>query len=246
MSDKKEKDSKVKSSKAKKNVEKTQEVSVSAEKKIFPHSCTDCGVLNCSKRNASYPEFCLTEKLTEKELEKVVKLYTENEENNKIAIASAEVEGGFYGKYTRVEEIMEVAKRIGAKKIGIATCVGLIEESRIFARILKLNGFDVYGVACKVGSVDKTDIGLDPKYTCKTGPVMCNQAGTQLNVVVGLCVGHDSLFYKYSKALATTLVTKDRVLAHNPVGALYQTRAYYKRLLQQPLWDDEDDKKEEK
>ena len=49
MSDKKEKDSKVKSSKAKKNVEKTQEVSVSAEKKIFPHSCTDCGVLNCSK-----------------------------------------------------------------------------------------------------------------------------------------------------------------------------------------------------
>ena len=224
MSDKKEKDSKVKSSKAKKNVEKTQEVSVSAEKKIFPHSCTDCGVLNCSKRNASYPEFCLTEKLTEKELEKVVKLYTENEENNKIAIASAEVEGGFYGKYTRVEEIMEVAKRIGAKKIGIATCVGLIEESRIFARILKLNGFDVYGVACKVGSVDKTDIGLDPKYTCKTGPVMC----------------------KYSKALATTLVTKDRVLAHNPVGALYQTRAYYKRLLQQPLWDDEDDKKEEK
>ena len=220
MSDKKEKDSKVKSSKAKKNVEKTQEVSVSAEKKIFPHSCTDCGVLNCSKRNAS-----------------------------------AEVEGGFYGKYTRVEEIMEVAKRIGAKKIGIATCVGLIEESRIFARILKLNGFDVYGVACKVGSVDKTDIGLDPKYTCKTGPVMCNpilqakllnKAGTQLNVVVGLCVGHDSLFYKYSKALATTLVTKDRVLAHNPVGALYQTRAYYKRLLQQPLWDDEDDKKEEK
>ena len=55
MSDKKEKDSKVKSSKAKKNVEKTQEVSVSAEKKIFPHSCTDCGVLNCSNLNASYP-----------------------------------------------------------------------------------------------------------------------------------------------------------------------------------------------
>ena len=73
---------------------------------------------------------------------------------------------------------------------------------------------------------------------------LLNKAGTQLNVVVGLCVGHDSLFYKYSKALATTLVTKDRVLDHNPVGALYQTRAYYKRLLQQPLWDDEGGKKE--
>ena len=48
---------------------------------------------------------------------------------------SAEIEGEFYGKYTRVDEIIEFAKRMGYKKIGIATCVGLIEESRIFARI---------------------------------------------------------------------------------------------------------------
>lgn len=214
----------------------------------YPHSCTDCGVLNCSKRNAAYPDFCLTEGLSEEELDEVVSLYTRNKANSRIAIASAQVEGEFYGKYTRVEEIMEVARRIGAKKIGIATCVGLIEESRIFSKILKLNGFEVYGVACKVGSVDKTDIGVEEKYTCKTGPVMCNpilqakllnKAKTDFNVVVGLCVGHDSLFYKYSKALTTTLITKDRVLAHNPAGALYQSRAYYKHLLQQPLWDDE-------
>ena len=103
MSDKKEKDSKVKSSKAKKNVEKTQEVSVSSEKKIFPHSCTDCGVLNCSKRNASYPEFCLTEKLTEKELEKVVKLYTENEEKDvyKRQIMSCSVPSSVWKFFTK-------------------------------------------------------------------------------------------------------------------------------------------------
>lgn len=64
-------------------------------KRYFPTAVRTVVVLNCSKRNASYPEFCLTEKLTEKELEKVVKLYTENEENNKIAIASAEVEVAF-------------------------------------------------------------------------------------------------------------------------------------------------------
>lgn len=217
-------------------------------KSACPSSCTDCGFLNCRSRNTKYPEFCLTTGLTEKELDRVVKLYTENEENNRIAVASAGVEGEFYGRYTRVEEIMEVAKRIGAKRIGIATCVGLIEESRIFARILKLNGFEVFSAACKVGSVDKTAIGVDPQYTCQTGPVMCNpilqaklmnKAKTDLNVVVGLCVGHDSLFYKYSKAFCTTLVTKDRVLAHNPVGALYQSRAYYKRLLQKPLWEEE-------
>ena len=59
-----------------------------------------------------------------------------------------------------------------------------------------------------------------------------NTKGTDFNVVMGLCVGHDSLFYKYSKALITTLVAKDRVLAHNPVGALYQANAYYKKLLE--------------
>ena len=34
-------------------------------------------------------------------------------------------------------------------------------------------------------------------------------------------MGHDSLFYKHSKAPVTTLVVKDRKLGHNPVAALY-------------------------
>ena len=174
-------------------------------------SCTDCGVLNCHKRNASYPEFCLTEKLTDEDIAETTALY-EDEENRKVSVISVEIEGEFYGKYTRVDEIIEFAKRMGYKKIGIATCVGLIEESRIFARILRKNGFDVYS---------------NPILQAK----LLNKAGTDLNVVIGLCVGHDSLFYKYSEALSTTLVTKDRVLAHNPVGALYQVKAYYKRLL---------------
>lgn len=210
-------------------------------------SCADCGVLNCLKRSGKYPEFCPTAELSEEEIEEVVKLYTKNRVNKKVAVASAEIEGSFYGKYTRVEEIVEFARRIGAKKIGIATCVGLIEESRIFARILRLNGFEVYGIGCKVGSVNKTTIGVEEKYTCVTGPVMCNpimqakllnKEKVDLNVVVGLCVGHDSLFYKYANGLSTTLVTKDRMLAHNPVGALYQARAYYKKLLLAPVGEE--------
>ena len=61
---------------------------------------------------------------------------------------------------------------------------------------------------------------------------LLNRAKTDLNVVIGLCVGHDSLFYKYAEALTTTLVTKDRVLGHNPAAALHQADSYYhKRLL---------------
>ena len=62
-----------------------------------------------------------------------------------------------------------------------------------------------------------------------------NREKTDFNVIVGLCVGHDSLFYKYADALCTTLVTKDRVMGHNPVAALYQAKAYYKRLSNEPI-----------
>ena len=61
------------------------------------------------------------------------------------------------------------------------------------------------------------------------------QHQTQLNIVFGLCVGHDSLFYKYSDAICTTLVAKDRVTGHNPVVPLYQLQSYYKRLMEEPV-----------
>ena len=202
-------------------------------------SCVDCGVLNCRTRDKEYPEFCLTAELTPDITEKVRKLY-EDDENNKVSVISAQIENEFYLRYTRVEELIEFAKRMGYRKIGIATCVGLIEESRILARILRKNGFEVYGAVCKIGSFLKKDVGVAEEDMMRTGAVMCNpimqaevlnNAETDFNVVMGLCVGHDSLFYKYSDALVTTLVAKDRVLAHNPVGALYQAKAYYKKLL---------------
>ncbi len=205
------------------------------------YSCVDCGVVNCKNQDKDYPEFCPTVDLTRDDIDELLKLY--DEDNNKeVSRISAEIESDFYCQYTRVEEIIEFAKRLDYHKIGIATCVGLLEESRIFAQILQKEGFDVYTSACKVGAMKKTAVtGLSEEKTKVTGNIMCNpilQAKilnkhvTDLNVVVGLCVGHDSLFYKYSDALTTTLVTKDRVLAHNPVGALYQTGSYYRKLLE--------------
>ncbi len=202
-------------------------------------SCVDCGVRNCETRDREYPEFCLTTELSPETVEKVRRLY-EDEENRRVSVISAEIENEFYLRYTRVQELVEFAKRMGFHKLGIATCVGLLEESRVLARILRKKGFEVYGAACKIGSFEKKSVGVAEEDIANTGAIMCNpimqaevlnEAGTDLNVVMGLCVGHDSLFYKYSKALVTTLVAKDRVLAHNPAGALYQTGSYYKRLM---------------
>lgn len=203
-------------------------------------SCTHCKIINCKYQDKAYPKFCPTKDLTSVDLLEIEKLY--NEDNNReVSRISAEIEDEFYCKYTRVEETIEFAKRMKMNRIGIAACVGLMEESRTFAKILTEHNFEVYSVVCKVGAMKKTEVtGLDEERTSVTGNVMCNpilqakllnNEKTDLNVVIGLCVGHDSLFYKYSDALCTTLVTKDKVLAHNPVGALYQTNTYYKKLM---------------
>lgn len=201
-------------------------------------SCIDCAVTNCNDGGKEYPEFCVTTHMDEKVLDDALDCYKE-EENKKVMISAAEVEYEHYGQCTRIEEIMKFARKIGAHKIGIATCVGLIRESRTLAKIFRKNGFEVYGVACKAGAVPKVDVGI-PKECESVGTKMCNpilqakllnKEKTDLNVVVGLCVGHDSLFYKYSDALVTTAVTKDRVLGHNPAAALYTAEGYYKKKL---------------
>lgn len=203
-------------------------------------SCVDCGVLHCDYQNARYPAFCLTEKLTEEKKREIMALY-EEQDNNKVMKAAAEVEYEGYCRWPRVQEIVEFAKRMGFQKIGIATCAGLIRESRILAKILRSHDFDVYSAVCKVGAVPKADVGIDEKCNavgenmCNpiTQAAMLNDEGTQLNIVMGLCVGHDSLFYKYSQALVTTLVAKDRVTGHNPAAALYTAESYYERLFAQ-------------
>ena len=203
--------------------------------------CAECSTVNCEYQDSTYPSFCQTLKLSEEEITEARNCYLE-EENRKISQVSAQIEAEFYGKYTRVEETITFAKRMGFQRIGIATCVGLRRESRVFAQILRNNGLEPVSVACKVGAMEKTEvIGLDKEWTERTGIIMCNpilqakilnRERTDLNVVVGLCVGHDSLFYKYSDALCTTLIAKDRALAHNPAGALYQSESYFRRVME--------------
>ncbi len=205
-------------------------------------SCVDCSKKSCKNKGGDYPPFCLTTKLSEAELDEMRSLYRSDEMVQKIAIASAETDGLFYGSRTRVEDIIEFAQRIGAKKLGIATCVGLLGESRTLAKILRKRGFEVFGVCCKVGSSPKTCLGITEEQLAgfKSGRIMCNpilqakllnDAGTDLNILMGLCVGHDSLFIKHCKGWCTSLVVKDRVLGNNPAAALYTTASFYKKLL---------------
>jgi uncharacterized metal-binding protein len=174
-------------------------------------------------------------------LEEVERVYLEQEEVRSLALESARTESAGYCRTTRIEDIMDFARRIGAKKLGIAHCVGLMREAGLARDIFMAGGFEVYTVCCKVGSIAKEKVGLKDEEKVRPGQyeALCSpvgqaavlaKAGTQLNVVIGLCVDHDNLFFMHSKAPATVLIAKDRVLGHNPVAALYTSHSYFRRL----------------
>ncbi len=142
----------------------------------------------------------------------------------------------------RLQEIIEFANRLGYHRLGLAFCVGLHGESHQTARILEMHGFEVVSVCCKVGAVPKEEIGINDwekvtvgEYESMCNPIaqaeILNRAGTEFNILLGLCVGHDSLFIKHATAMTTVFAVKDRVLGHNPLAALYTANSYYERLL---------------
>ena len=202
-------------------------------------SCVDCGSKGCANSTGNYPSFCTTTQLENGELDEALAL-ARQPENLAMLQTAAQVEYEGYCKLTRVEVTMDFARRMGWHKLGIATCVGLLREANALARILRAHGFEVCSIACKAGMAEKTLLGV-PEECKAVGINMCNpilqakhlnKLGTQFNIAVGLCVGHDSMFYKYSDAPVTTLVAKDRVTGHNPAAVLYQVDSYYKRLAQ--------------
>jgi uncharacterized metal-binding protein len=141
----------------------------------------------------------------------------------------------------RIKELVEFSKLLGIKKIGIAFCAGLRDEALRLTTILEEQGFEVASVLCKCGGADKTKLGVakqdkigsPEKFEAGCNPLLqaelLNKAETEINVIVGLCIGHDILFTMNSKAPVTTLIVKDRLLGHNPVIGLYS--AYHKGII---------------
>lgn len=170
------------------------------------------------------------------DLEEVRQAYSPAE--LKMMEAAAYVEGTFYSNITRLEEIAEFAKTMGYKKLGLAFCIGLNEEVRYIARYYEKQGFECYSVCCKNCSFAKKEYGLKQVKPELEHEAVCNpkfqarflkENGAELFIICGLCVGHDAIFAANCDGPVTTLVVKDRLLAHNPLGAIYSR--YWKRKL---------------
>jgi uncharacterized metal-binding protein len=150
-----------------------------------------------------------------------------------------QIPGGRRTKNPRIVELIQFARKMNYKKLGLAFCTGLSYEARLVTDILEKAGLEVVSVRCKTGAVPKEEIGLKPEQKI-AGPqsheVMCNPIAqaeilnaekVDLAIMLGLCLGHDTLFFKYCRVPVTVLAVKDRVTGHNPLAAVYQSESYY-------------------
>lgn len=142
---------------------------------------------------------------------------------------------------TRIEEIIEFSQKMNYKRLGLAFCAGLANEAKAVEHLFSDHGFEMVSALCKAGRVPKERIGvtedqkLDPsQFESMCNPIfqayLLNDGKTEFNILLGLCVGHDSLFLKYADAPCTVLAVKDRMLCHNPLAAVYTMDSYYRGL----------------
>lgn len=145
----------------------------------------------------------------------------------------------------RIVEVVEFARRMNYKKLGFLFCNGLRHEAKIVNTILETNGFEVVSMMCKIGRLPKAELGIAVENQLDSciqesacNPIMqamvANEEGVDFNILLGLCVGHDSMAIKYLDAPTTILAVKDRLLGHNPLMAVNMYDSYY-RYLKYPL-----------
>jgi len=193
-------------------------------KTIQCHQCKDNECL--ARYPQGIPEDCQAQRFPEI-VEQSKRQYLDPDDSG-LHLAAAKVlkRGGY--DWSRVQQCIEFARELGAKKVGLAVCVGLIREGREFARFLDRAGFQVVSVACMVGGLEPQETGIPDEWANPLGiscnPIaqaeIMNREGTELNFIYGLCVGHDTIFIKRSKAPVTYVVAKDVVTGNNPGAVL--------------------------
>ncbi|MHA1797238.1 MAG: DUF1847 domain-containing protein, partial [Candidatus Helarchaeota archaeon] len=120
--------------------------------------CDTCGKYKCiggRKKNLSETCWMTThEAIIEEAKEKYKDPFTREMAKN-----ASIVEATGYVEWPRLRDTIEFMKLMNFKKIGIATCIGLIKETEQISKILSGHEFEVITAMCKVGSLKKSEIG---------------------------------------------------------------------------------------
>lgn len=202
------------------------------------YTCANCAIMACSEEHPEkLPQNC---PMRSRDLMRSALKTYELPENRTFYIMASELEALGYCQWPRLKETIQLCLKQGYTRVGLAFCRGLRKEAKVVDGLLRRAGLEVVSVICKTGGVDKERVGISPEGKVNPGlfepmcnpiaqAMLLNEQNTQFNIALGLCVGHDSLFYKYSNALVTTLVAKDRVTGHNPAAAIYCAEGYFRK-----------------
>lgn len=204
------------------------------------YTCATCSGEACANSNS--PSLPLNCPMRDPDnIKNILAMYRSPHDKEIFETATA-IEALGYCRWPRLRETAEFCQRMKYRKIGVAFCKGLHMEARVVSSVMEEFGLEVVSVICKAGGIAKEQMGIAPEFRLRPDSFepMCNpiaqaellnQQYTEMNVAIGMCVGHDSLFYKHSNAPVTTLIAKDRVLAHNPAAAVYTRDTYSKTIL---------------
>lgn len=201
----------------------------------MPYTCTSCKNRSCTKQKSEWTDLPKNCPMRDTELfEKILAEYSKPEINCFYVNASMTGNEGKAARNPRIVEMIELCRKMGYHHIGIACCTGWAEEAELCAKLFRKEGFLVESVICSCGSINEADLGVPlpaPEqcdaegFSLACNPVgqamLLNKAGTEFNILLGLCVGHDSLFLRYTNTLTTVLTVKERRFAHNPIAGIY-------------------------
>ena len=190
------------------------------------YPCADCRVKACS-RGGEYPAGCPTTEASDVIQQVVTAVAADPFARQALAVASTLPRQEDGALRTRVAETIAFCQAMGFSTIGVAFCSMFSREAHVLCDLLDAQGLQVVPVNCKVGRVSLADFGVDTpcerrESACNpvTQAAIMNAQHTDLNIILGLCVGHDVLFARHATSPMTTLVVKDRALRHQPLAAL--------------------------
>ncbi len=201
------------------------------------YTCASCKVYACCEKDKDENRLPKNCPMRDGEyLKEIFEEYKDPEINRfYVATKSSRHPGSAPNFVPRLRYVIDVCKKMGYKKIGLAFCVGFKDEAALYSKILRSHGLEVVSVSCCNGGFNIADHGVPLPTGCDfdaaCNPIgqarLVNEENVEFNLVMGLCAGHDSLFMKFANAMSTVICVKDPATGHCPPMALYLYKQYY-------------------
>ena len=146
---------------------------------------------------------------------------TEGTDARKLWQAFGRLIGTGGAQKSRVEHIVDFSRSLGVKRLGIGSCLRYIKDARFLQRLFQEEGFQCTIIFCKVGGWQTKDIDVNKK----TNWIICNpigqalilnKLGCEVEITLGLCMGHEMIFNKYAEGYVTNLYVKEKISHERP------------------------------